>query len=1161
MARNWTDEQLSAINTSGGSLLVSAAAGSGKTAVLVERLIKKITDKENPVDADKFLVVTFTKAAASEMRERVSKRLRELLENNPSDTFLQHQILLLEQAQICTIDSFFSCIVKENFEILGISPSLRVADDSLLIQIKSEVIDEVLEEKYASKDEKFLKLIDHFGAQNDDELKKKVLMIYNKIRSLPFPLGWLDDMVSLYKSNTPLSETVWGQTVLTKIREGAEFCEQLLDRMIFFIKADTYLDKAYMPACVSDGEEIDRLKAACINGSWNDVYGVLATFKFARLSSAKDCPPELKDRFTKLRRMLKSEIEALQKLICCTEENYISDMAVQSVIVEAFADVIKSFYIKLEEEKTELNIGDFSDFAYLTLKLVSDGDGNPTEFAKNISMQFEEILLDEYQDTNPLQDLIFRCISKNNSNLFFVGDLKQSIYRFRNADPEVFKSKKDSFAPVKNGEFPASIMLSKNFRSREGVTDFINSVFTPLMSEELGDVNYNDEEKLYFGATYPEISECQAALQLIDVSEDSTDTHKALLEATETAKQIAKMIRDKYPVTENGVLRPCRGEDFAVLLRSTKTDVATYLAKALEEEGISSDIDSSTGYFESREVSVMISLLKVLDNPMSDIEMAAVLLSPMFSFTCDELASLFVYNPHKSLYSSLLAESERTNKKAKSFIKTFRKLREKSAVMSVQKLIQYIYDTTDFIEVVSGMKGASVREANLKLLLKYALDFEALGNNELSNFIIYIDKLIETESDFKVATPAIQSSQAVKIMTIHKSKGLEFPIVFVANCSKKHNFMDIQDSTSFNPRLGLGFSFIDREKLLKYPTVPETAIKIYEKQCLLCEEMRLLYVALTRAKEKLIINITEENLGNKLSQRLEFMLDSNGDIAPYVALKCLSYSDWILLSLMTLESFSSIREKYGVVSARKKGANFEILTPADEVDVTIVKKTKKAKADPVILENLKNKIYYEYPYKAETEIPAKLSVTQITHKENAEVFLSSPKFMMKEGFSAAQKGSIFHRVLQFADFTHGKENASDELSRLKDAGYLTEEEFSAVDIKKLEAFFNSSLTERILKADRVLREYKLFDTIPAKEAGFESDAEILIQGIADCIIKEGDSGVLIDFKTDKVSDPKILKNRYKEQLTLYKRTLDKLFPKGIKECIIYSLYLDKEIKL
>jgi len=1162
MAREWTKEQQRAIDTSGGTLLVSAAAGSGKTAVLVERLISRITDRENPVDADKFLVVTFTKAAAAEMRERVSKRLRELLESNPSDTFLQHQILLLEQAQICTIDSFFSNVVRENFEILGVSPTLRVADDSLLVQIKAEVIEEVLEKKYNEKDEKFLKLIDYFGTQNDNVLKEKVLDIYNKIRSLPFPLKWLDDMVSLYKGDTPVAETIWGKTILKKIHEGVGFCEQIVDRMFFFIANDAHMKDAYTPACTSDSEEVDCLKAACEKGSWNDIYNVLNNFHYAKLSSAKNCIPEFKERFKKLRDMLKAEIDALQKLICCTEENYLSDMKIQSDIIEAFADVIKSFYAKLEEEKQELNIGDFSDFAYFTLQLMADENGNPTEFAKAFSQQFEEIMLDEYQDTNPLQDLIFRCISKDNGNLFFVGDLKQSIYRFRNADPEVFKTKKDSFSPIEKGTFPASIMLSKNFRSRKGITEFINSVFETVMSEELGDVEYTDEEKLNCGATYyPEISHSEVSLQIIDLAEEDSEEGKIVIEAIETAKQISKMITEKMPVTENGVLRPCRSEDFAILLRSTKGGVADIYAKALEEENITADSDSSTGYFASREVSVMISLLKVLDNPMLDLEMSAVLLSPMFSFTCDDLASLFVYHPKKSLFASLLSEADNGNKKAKAFMKTFLKLREKSAVMTVRKLIQYIYDTTDFIEVVSGMAGSAVREANLKLLLKYALDFESLGNNELSNFIIYINSVIETENDFNVATPAIQSSQAVKIMTIHKSKGLEFPVVIVANCSKLHNLMDIRDTVSFNSKLGLGLTFIDREKLLKYPTIPETSIKAYEKQCLLSEEMRLLYVALTRAREKLILNITEKDLGKKLTKRLEFLLDNKGNAEPYVASKCGSYADWILLSVMTLDSFAELRHKYGIVSAIKEGAAFDLSTSSADITVRTAGKSKRAKPDEEILKTLKEKVFFEYPYINETKIPAKLSVTEITHKKSNDVYLAPPKFMAKEGFSAAQKGSIFHRVLQFADFSLGRENAEAELLRLKEKGYLTEEEFDTINLNKLEAFFNSELTDRILKADRVLREYKFFDTVTAKEAGFEGDAKILIQGIADCVIEENGEGVLIDFKTDAVSDPSVLINRYKSQLALYKRTLDKLFPKGIRECIIYSLHLGKEIKL
>ena len=1164
MKRKWTDDQKNAIKASGGSILVSAAAGSGKTAVLVERLIKKITDREKPIDADKFLVVTFTKAAASEMRSRVLKRLRELLKDSPTDNFLQHQILLLEKAQICTMDSFFSNIVRENFEQLGVSPTLRVAEETLLGQISDEVLDAVLEEKYKQNDEKFTDLVRYFGDEDDRNLKKEVLNVYRKIRSFPFPFKWLDEQLSLYQSDTPVNETDWGRFILQKIRKGVEFCIQLLDRMMLFAESDTGIYNAYSPACLSDVQGLKELYNVCQNDNWNDVYYALNNFNFMNLKPAPRGSDEfVKERFGELRRLLKTEVDNLKKLICCTEENYILDMKTQAKIIEALFDLIKEFYLKLDEEKRELNIADFSDFAYFTLQLVADENGNPTEFAKRFSMQFDEILLDEYQDTNLLQDLIFKCVSKNCENLFFVGDLKQSIYRFRNADPTVFMEKKSNFIPYGSGDFPAYITLSKNFRSREGVTEGINAVFSRVMSYELGDVNYTDDEKLNCGAEYPKIenNSPETALQIIDTKEDDSDDHRIVIEARETARRIAKMIKDKTPVTENGELRPCRGEDFAILLRSGNNGISDIYASALKEENIDADTESCAGYFSSREVSVMLSLLKVLDNPICDTELSAVLLSPMFSFSFDELSSLFVYNPNKSLYASLLLEAERGKKKAKNFIKIFKALREKSAVIGVQKLIQYIYDTTDFIEVVSNMSNSAVREANLKLLLKYALDFESSGSNGLSNFVSYISSLIEADKDFEVATPAISASQAVKIMTIHKSKGLEYPIVIVANCSKKHNFRDLTKDVIINSKLGMGIKFIDREKLLKYETVPYVAVKNYEKQNLLSEEMRLLYVAMTRAKEKLILNITETNLESKLTKKIESYLDSSGNVEPYAASKGMSYSDWLLLAFLPFSDFNPIKKKYGCVAKQKEGCPLDILLLTDKEEPPVEKKKKKAQKDDAMLKTLKDRIYYEYPYKNDTVIPAKLSVTEITHKGNGEVILSAPKFMAESGFTPTQKGTIFHRALQFADFALGKEDAQKELDRLIEKGYISSAEAEAIDIEKLKAFFNSPLTERILNADRVLREYKFFDTISANEAGYEGDSEVLIQGIADCVLEENQKGVLIDFKTDVVSNGQVLKKRYQKQMELYRRTLKNIFPNGMDECILYSVHLGEEITI
>ena len=1160
MGRKWTEDQLHAIEARGGSVLVSAAAGSGKTAVLVERLIRRITDREHPVDADRFLVVTFTKAAAAEMRERVAVRLRELLRENPADGFLQHQMLLLERAQICTIDSFFGTVVRENFEQLGVSPSLRVADDTLLGRLKDEVLEELLENRYRLGEENFLKLVRYFGEENDSRLKTQVLRLYDKIRSLPFPFRWMDEQFFRYQGGAPIEETLWGKQLMGKVSQGVSYCQQVAKRALSVLEGDEGLYKAYSPACLSDLNELDKLSAACEAGRWDGICAALKDFSFAKLSRApKDSDPAVKEQFNALRDLVKEEVKGFCKLIPCTETEYQADLQAQAPLVEALFDLTKAFYEALDAEKQELNIGDFSDFAYLTLRLVSDEDGNPTPFATDFSAQFEEIMLDEYQDTNRLQDLIFRCISRNGKNLFLVGDLKQSIYRFRNADPAVFLEKKEAFFPYDGVHYPAFISLSQNFRSREGVTSGVNAVFEKLMTRELGNVAYDMQERLNCGAIYPDLPDSppETALQLIHLNKEETDEHRLIVEARETARQIGKMLQERIPVTDNDVLRPCRGGDFVILLRSAR-DTDAIFAAALKEEGVDAVLGASSGYFTSREVSVMVSLLKVLDNPMLDIPMAAVLLSPMFGFSCDELGALFVYHPGKSLYASLLLEADRGRRKARDFVRIFHLLREKSAVMNIQKLIQYIYDTTDFIEVMSGFAGPSEREANLKLLLKYALDFEAGGSGELSGFVSYIDYLMENGKDFEVANPLNEAAQSVRIMTIHKSKGLEFPIVIVANCSKKHNVMDLHGDVVIDTELGLGLKFIDRDKLLRYDTVPYLAAKNYEQQNLLSEEMRLLYVAMTRAKEKLILNITEESLDKKL-RKTETDLDGEGNIHPYAASKAASYSDWLLAAFLAHPALREIRGKYGISIAEQENCPIELLNPAQQEKLETVSDEISVKPDPEMLEKLRERIYYSYPYPLDTVTPAKLSVTEITHPDSGEIRLSAPKFLAEEGFTPAQKGSIFHRVLQFIDFEAGRKDAHAELSRLVKLRYLTPAEGEAVDIQKLCVFLESPLMDRILKADRVLREYKFFDSVAADEAGYEGSSQILIQGIADCVLEENGKGVIIDFKTDAVSASEILVERYAGQLALYRRALRRIFPKGIEECILYSVHLGREI--
>ncbi|MBR6791355.1 MAG: UvrD-helicase domain-containing protein, partial [Oscillospiraceae bacterium] len=629
MARIWTPEQKNAIDARGGGILVSAAAGSGKTAVLTERIIRRIVD--DGIDADRFLVVTFTRAAAAEMCSRISDNLRGLIREDPANIFLQRQLMLLQQAQICTIDSFFSTVVRENFERLGVPQNLRVADDAMLARLTGETLEAVLEGHYARPDDGFRALVRHFGEDNDKRLTAQILKLYQKLRSLPYPFRWMDEQLARYQSPVPAAESDWGRLLLDEAGVSLSRAKVWLEAAAALTDEDDVLRKGYLPVLRADLEGVENAAAALEKESWDNALAALRRVVFARLGNSRGSDTALKERSMALRKKAKASVEAAAELLCCTEDEYLEDMAAQAPIVEALFSLTKELWEKLDETKDEAGIADFSDFAYLTLRLLADENGEPTPFAREYAGRFAEILLDEYQDTNRLQDLIFRCISKGGENLFFVGDLKQSIYRFRSASPEVFMEKKDSFHPYDGVHFPALINLSSNFRSRKEITAVINRIFSQMMSRKVGDVDYTDKEQLNCGASrYPELpaGEKAVSLMLLDLEKDG-ETDRLLAEARAVAVRIREMIASRQSVTEKDILRPCRGGDFVILLRSGKGTDQIYAA-ALKEQGVDTQLDASEGYFGSREVSLMVSLLRALDNPLQDIPMAAVLLSPVF---------------------------------------------------------------------------------------------------------------------------------------------------------------------------------------------------------------------------------------------------------------------------------------------------------------------------------------------------------------------------------------------------------------------------------------------------------------------------------------------------------------------------------------------------
>ena len=1161
MSRQWTEEQLAAMETKGGGVLVSAAAGSGKTAVLVERIIRRITEGDEPVPADRLLVATFTNAAAAEMRERIDSRLRELLAAKPGDPFLEQQLVRLQKAKICTMDAYFAGLVRENFEQLGISPTLRIAEDSELSDLRAGAMDRVMEQSYEEASPDFLAAVSYFGEQSDDKLTDAVLMRSRKLRSLPRPKRWTEEQLAAMQPEGGAAETRWGKELLAAAERIFSIALRLNRRIADKLSWDEGLAKGYGGAIAADSALFSEGLRLARDKQWDALCHYLSQNKPGPIGRApKGSNEALKAEVQALRDLCKDFWEEAGDCIPCTDAEFREDCVFLLPVMRGLFGLWERFEAEFFAARQEAGLADFSDMAAFALRLCTDGEGNPSDFGRTLSHNYEEILLDEYQDTNRLQDEIFRAVSRDGQNLFYVGDLKQSIYRFRSADPTVFAEKQASFA--EDGSFPALLRLSRNFRSREGVLDAVNCVFSQIMSREAGGVDYTQKEAVHPGAVYPERQNPPLVVQLLNMQEETEDSRIAA-EARETAARIASMLREGYPVTEDGTLRPCRPEDFAILLRSLQ-GVETIFYEALQQQGVDAQVGSAEGYFTSREVLAMVSLLQVLDNPLQDIPMAAVMLSPLGMFSCDELSALRLSHPEDRLYTALLAVREE-NAKAEKFLSLIAHLREKAAVRRVRSLIQYIYDATDFLEIMagSGKSGVSAgREANLRLLLQYAGDYERSGRSELSGFVGYIRRLIDRGEDFQVANPLSASTGMVRIMSVHKSKGLEFPIVILANCAKSFNLADSNRPVVLHTALGCGMQVVDRQKLRRYPTLSWAAVRRKEREDTLSEELRLLYVAMTRARETLILNISLKNPEKKL-WNLSALLDGQQPVDPGIVLGMNSWSDWLLAALLRHPDFAEVRRRFALetevrdepfaLSAEWAGGE---ASPKEETETEVL-----AEANPVLTAQIARQCGWRYPWRERTVIPAKLAVTDIVRREEeaeGSIFLPLPAFTQEKGFSAAERGSIFHRALQFADYAAGRLDPAAELLRLEEARYLTHEEAQTIPLTAFSRFFRSELMERILASPRVLREYRFFDTVPASRAGYEGEDEILIQGVADCVFEEDGAGVLLDYKTDHTGASELLR-RYSSQLSLYRRALAPLFPKGIRECLIYSVYEGKTV--
>ena len=1176
MSRSWTENQKKAISARGEQVLVSAAAGSGKTAVLTERVKNILCDTLNPCSSSQLLVVTFTKAAAGEMRDRIAKALKEEIKKNfENRKYLKNQLALLPAADICTIDSFCAKIVRENFHIAGISSDFSVIDDNDHNVLKNESITEVLNELYDNEDASFNALKSFFMSERDDkQLESIIIKLYEFSRSYPSPKKWLNEIVEYFNPENDINNTVFAKEAYKYFELMLEYYILVLDEMKSALIDDINEENDFTALVGNNITNLTTLLFDCQEERWDDFIEHINSAPVAKYPRAP------RGSYYSLTNSIMGECkecidEILEKTLPTTAENK-EDCVVLYPIVKKLVEAVNMFSKKLEEKKTELNSFSFDDILHkcIDLLVVFRDDGTPekTELAKELTDKYKEILIDEYQDTNEAQNILFEIVSRDKKNFYCVGDVKQSIYRFRLASPELFMKLKDKL-PLCEDKFSGAsqIILEKNFRSRKGVTECVNYIFSKLMTKEVGEIKYDEKEYLYCGASYPETSYGEVHLHVLDAISLKSD-ELALKEAEYIAKYIKETVEKGIMVKgENDSLRPAKYDDFCILLRSPKKKVDV-LSQALSEQGISSVFENNEVNVTSKEVMLLVSLIKAVSNPLIDVPLISVMLSPLFGFTSDELAEIRLINKKSDIYTCLL-EYAKTNIKAEKFIRKLDFYRNISSSYPIYDFVKLLVDDTAITEVFLSTENGNERYSAIQSVLKCAENFTSNGRYGLSGFIRYLDSVIDnkalTKSDATI-------SGGVKIMSIHKSKGLEFPFVILADCAKNFNLSDSYGSLTVSREVGLGLKIRDDEKFTRFGTLSSFAGEKAIKHGDISEELRILYVALTRAKEHLIFicSVTSKASKTRIARSL-YMNDENNNkyLHPFEVYKAKNLTEWICSAMLYHKDSKELREYLEVQAVQLIDSDFNLkvvindVNNSEETETESVEVLNKGTVDFELLNTIKERAEYVYPYDDLSVVLAKINASSVENHIAQKSFFATkkPKFV-EEALTGAQKGTVVHKFLELCDFKNANDNLQDELNRLLAEYKLTEDEISAIDIDQIKTFFNNDVTKRLLNSETVYKEYQF--SVMKNAGDFYNDLpdnmkneKIVVQGKFDCAFLESDGAVLIDYKTDKISDEETLVSIYKGQLSIYKSALEECAGVLVKEVYLYSFKLGKFIEV
>ena len=1149
-----TASQRAAIELRNGAVLVAAGAGSGKTKVLTERLMSYISDPVSPADIDSFLVISFTRAAAGELRGRISQELAARLAQEPENRRLRRQSALCQRAQIGTIHSFCAALLREHSHLAGLSPDFKIADEQRSDAMKAAALERVLEERYERADSYpgFTLLADTVGAGRDDSrLAKLVLELHGRMQSHARPELWAKAQAELLRQPAvDAAQTPWGREVLRWAGETVAYWSEEFDRLMAAMAESERISAAYTDSFSATAEQLRELERR-LRTSW-DAAAAMGPVTFPTLGRLLKSPdPGLSDMLKARRDACKKAMTGVCAALNADSAQLLRELRETAPAMEALLSLTLDFDAAFAADKRSRALVDYSDLEHMTARLLSDGEGRPTELARQLSARYTEIMVDEYQDVSRVQDAIFQAVSKNGRNLFMVGDVKQSIYRFRLADPEIFNRKYLSYANGDGPEgLPRRVLLRENFRSRREVVDGVNSVFGLCMSRQLGDIDYDGAAALRFGAGYtgsvpvPEL----LVLDLPSAGEDGESPERAAVEAELAARRIEELMDSGVTVWDRGGERPLRYDDIAILLRSPGGSGGVY-RRVLAERGIPVSSVQGAGFFSSVEVSAVTSMLAVIENPHQDIPLIAALRSPAFGFTADELSAIRAADRDGDLYAALCAAGE-TQPRCAKFLERLAALRGLAADLSAAELTWLLIEQLDLLALCSAMDGGEQRRARLMELVELSEKFESTGYRGLYRFVLWLKKLAEKGQEPDAGNAA---GAAVQIMSIHKSKGLEFPVVFLCDTARQFNRQDLREAVLVHPELGLGPKLTDTRLRAEYPTLARNAIRLRLERELLSEEMRLMYVALTRARERLYMTAAMKNAEKKIEELRSRM---TVPMAPELLRQAGSMAVWLIYACL-----ADGGEQLRMTLCRSGEEPAGSAEPAGDAP----------QADSAAAERLRRNLAFRYAHAEAEALPSKVTATELKDREDPDgetaeltveretVFRLPDLEKAHRPLTGAERGIATHLLLQYVDFGRvgSRESIRSEAERLERAGFLSGREAAAVDVAAVERLFRSPIGRRMLAAERTVREFRfslLWDAerIYAAAPG----EELLMQGVVDCCIFEDGALTIVDYKTDRVKTPVEIGRRaeyYRGQLMVYAQALTRIFGLPVRECVLYFL--------